>query len=97
MSFAVVVPLAIAAGAVGAVSSFFDRSTICSSNDLLIDIEHQSWWGFGPGNLSRTGVGEAQPANYWLGVAAAAGVVLFVIIFGLTVVQWFTVGRRDST
>jgi multiple sugar transport system permease protein len=29
------------------------------------------------------------------GIAAAAGMVLFVIIFSLTVVQWLTVGRRE--
>jgi multiple sugar transport system permease protein len=31
------------------------------------------------------------------GIAAAAGVVYFVLIFGLTIVQWLTVGRREST
>jgi multiple sugar transport system permease protein len=31
------------------------------------------------------------------GIAAAAGMVLFVIIFSLTVVQWLTIGRREAT
>lgn len=34
--------------------------------------------------------------NYDFGVAAAAGVVYFVIIFGLTVVQRLTVGRQEA-
>jgi multiple sugar transport system permease protein len=55
----------------------------------------------GPNYATMTGVlyiyNQAFGGNAALGVAAAAGVVLFVIIFGLTVVQWFTVGRRDVT
>jgi multiple sugar transport system permease protein len=35
-------------------------------------------------------------ANYDFGVAAAAGVVYFVIIFGLTIVQRLTVGRQEA-
>src|SRR5262249_16454978 len=35
-------------------------------------------------------------ANYDFGIAAAAGVVYFVIIFGLTVVQRLTVGRQEA-
>jgi len=54
----------------------------------------------GPNYATMTGVlyiyNQAFGSNAALGVAAAAGVVLFVIIFGLTVVQWFTVGRRDA-
>jgi len=35
-------------------------------------------------------------ANYDFGVAAAAGVVYFVIIFGLTIVQRLTIGRQEG-
>jgi len=34
--------------------------------------------------------------SFEMGVAAAAGVVLFVIIFGLTVIQRFTIGRQEA-
>ncbi len=30
------------------------------------------------------------------GLAAAAGIIYFVILFGLTVVQRFTVGRQEA-
>jgi multiple sugar transport system permease protein len=55
----------------------------------------------GPNYATMTGVlyiyNQAFGSNAAFGRAAAAGMLLFVIIFGLTVVQWFTVGRRDST
>ena len=36
-------------------------------------------------------------SSFTFGIAAAAGMVLFVGIFGLTIIQWLTVGRRDAT
>jgi multiple sugar transport system permease protein len=55
----------------------------------------------GPNYSTMTGVlyiyNQAFGASPALGVAAAAGMILFVIIFGLTVVQWLTVGRREAT
>jgi multiple sugar transport system permease protein len=35
-------------------------------------------------------------ATFDFGVAAAAGVIYFVIVFGLTIVQWLTVGRQQA-
>ena len=53
----------------------------------------------GPNYATYTGVlyiyEEAFHAAQF-GIAAAAGTVLFVIIAGLTVLQWLTVGRRDA-
>ncbi|HLW16379.1 MAG TPA: sugar ABC transporter permease, partial [Actinomycetota bacterium] len=53
----------------------------------------------GPNNSTQTPVlyiyREAF-SNFDFGVAAAAGVIYFVIIFGLTVVQRLTIGRQDA-
>jgi multiple sugar transport system permease protein len=54
----------------------------------------------GPNNATQTAVlyiyREAfQAADF--GMAAAAGVILFLVIFALTLVQWFTVGRGEMS
>jgi len=54
----------------------------------------------GPNYSTMTGVlyiyNEAFGGNSAFGIAAAAGMVLFVIIFSLTIVQWLTIGRREA-
>src|SRR3954451_13219327 len=54
----------------------------------------------GPNYATMTGVlyiyNAAFGGSSSFGVAAAAGMVLFVIIFSFTVVQWLTIGRREA-
>ena len=53
----------------------------------------------GPNYATYTGVlyiYEEAFHSFQFGIAAAAGVVLFVIIFGLTVLQRLTVGRMEA-
>jgi hypothetical protein len=89
-SFAMGVPLVIAAGAATALSFLVNRSGYCSLKELLTFIGQAPYWGGGPGNLSRmTDLGTAQACNYWLGLAATTGLpALGVLLLTLFVSLW---------